>query len=93
MNNRLLPIGTVLTLTNRSQKVMIIGYMAECPNEKYEYYKAVNFPVGEKDNNIISFNPEKIDEIYFMGYQTASTLSFQESLKIIIDKLNSEEVL
>jgi len=91
MNDRLLPIGTVVSLNKMDQKVCIIGYMDPITEETFKYYVGCLFPTGLKQEKTIGFTEEDIDNIYFMGYQTEETLKFTKLLKIIIDKFNSEE--
>jgi len=93
--NYLLPLGSIVKITNRPNKIMIIGYTVT-ENDKVYEYKACEYPGGFHGENI-NFNSEDIKDICFIGGQDQQTINYLKLLIKIINKLKSgtptEEVL
>ena len=88
--NRIYPIGTVVTLKNGTQKIMITSRGALYNNAGdigYFDYSACLYPYGLTDQTSFFFNDEDIDKIHFEGYRDESEDEFckiyQEKIKTI----------
>lgn len=67
----ILPIGTVVTLNNGKQKVMVISRFPLYNNEGeigYFDYAGCLYPQGQVNQENFFFNEEDIKEIHFTGY-------------------------
>lgn len=76
---KILPIGSVVSLKNGSQKIMIINRGALFNNEGtvgYFDYSACLYPFGQTDQRVLFFNEEDIAEVYFEGYKDESEEEF-----------------
>lgn len=87
---KILPIGSVITLKNGSLKVMII---ARYPLYKYKNrigyfdYSGCIFPSGVTDNQTYFFNNDDIDEVIFEGYHDEE----EERVSKLIEKWKQKE--
>ena len=68
----LLPIGTVCILKNAKKKIMIIGYYPKLTSDKsnktYDYSGCL-YPEGLiASNQVLMFDHDKIEEIFYLGY-------------------------
>ncbi|HEO1316859.1 TPA: DUF4176 domain-containing protein [Streptococcus agalactiae] len=87
---KILPIGSVITLKNGSLKVMII---ARYPLYKYKNrigyfdYSGCIFPSGVTDNQTYFFNNDDIEKVWFTGYIDENELKAQKVFKEQIDKI------
>lgn len=94
MYEGLLPIGTVVSLTNSTKLVMIAGY---CPTGTarpgYVWdYSGFPYPDGYMDNeHILQFDKEQITEVMAMGYQDSEQFSFKVKLDGAIDSIKGRE--
>lgn len=72
MEEKYLPIGTVVKIKNVPTKGMIVNYLVYSPKEaggKIFDYGACPYPVGMVETNKIgAFNHEDIEEVIYMGY-------------------------
>ena len=78
----ILPLGSVVSLKDSTQKLLIIGVCQQSleNNKKYDYCGCLH-PYGYlNSNDIFLFNKEKIDKIYFKGYIDEQTIDFYEDL-------------
>lgn len=76
---KILPIGTVVSLKNGSQKIMIINRGALYNSEGtigYFDYSACLYPFGQTDQRVLFFNADDIAEIYFEGYRDETEEEF-----------------
>jgi|GEM_PF-272212 len=66
--NNYVPIGTVLSLKNKDDKLMVIGYKLQKESIIFDYF-ACNYPYGIDSNHTQQyFNKEDIEKIYHIGY-------------------------
>ncbi len=98
MDDRVLPIGSVVTLKGNPTRLMIVGYLVKNKETDTMYdYCACIFPNGLDVNNNILFNREDIDVIFFIGYQNKKSILSTKLIKDCIDKIdkgeNVEEIL
>ncbi len=83
MNVReLLPIGSVVLLKNAEKKLMITGILQIDNESEQQYdYIAVPYPEGNMgQENQFLFNRDKIEHIFFMGYNNDERSIFIERL-------------
>lgn len=69
MNNKELPIGTVVLLKGGLKKVMITGYSSisrEESNKVYDYNGCI-FPEGLMENVYCLFDASQIEEVFYKG--------------------------
>ena len=90
MFERVLPIGSIVSLKGGNKKLMIIGYCKKGVNNKEDIfdYAACLYPNGfsSADQTII-FNHENIERIYVLGYQNEERFAFEKQLRVAIDKV------
>ena len=94
MNERYLPIGSVVELKN-GKKVMVIGYYSvEYDNDIVVYdYSGCAYPEGIMiKSSYCSFNHNDIKKVDFVGYVEDSYLKLNKTLNIIDNDLVIEEV-
>lgn len=80
--DKLLPIGSVLTLKGGNTELIIVGYfpMEKETKKVFDYIAAV-YPIGYRNENMILFNREDIDDLLFIGYQTRDSINFRKLLE------------
>ena len=78
MQLRYLPIGSVCSIDNSSNKYMVIGYK----KNSYDFV-SVLYPDGYLDGeNLIYFNEGQISEIYSLGYKDEYGIMFSKKIDI-----------
>ena len=89
MYKKFLPVGSVVKIKSIDQRVMIVGFMQkQSDTEKMWDYSAVLFPNGMIDSqNVILFNGDAIERVYFIGLQDVETFSFMQALVKKVDEL------
>ena len=94
MDNKILPLGSVVLLNGGTKKVMIIGYCMktpEKPNQIYDYCGCV-FPEGVLRSDVTCvFNHEQIKEICFSGFQNDESNKFLERVLTLTTKEDKKE--
>lgn len=83
------PIGTVVTLVNGEQELMITARFPLYENNGkigYFEYAGCFYPQGQLNGENYFFNTEDIDTVHFIGYITAEEESIQSGLA---DKIKS----
>lgn len=70
MNNKLLPLGSVIRLKNGTKRIMICGRMVLRDfDQKMFDYCACYYPEGILDpKNLFLFQHNDIEKVYFTGY-------------------------
>ena len=89
MDEKYLPIGTVVLLENGTKELMITGYnvtSTDIPGTVYDYSGCL-YPEGiiRSDINCV-FNHSQIDSILYFGYISASSQIFLDNLKKAMNK-------
>lgn len=70
----LLPVGTILKLKGKEEKVMVAGYGGSNLKDEVHDYVGIPTPMGVVDKNLMMvFNSEDVDSIAYLGYLDAST--------------------
>ena len=94
IQNKYLPIGTVVLLNGGTKKVMITGFCSVTEEEKdkvYDYTGCI-YPEGYLDyDEICLFDHNQIEKVYHMGYIDEECQDFNEELKNITSQLESGE--
>lgn len=89
MNNKFLPIGSIVLLKNAKKKLMITGFcMADKnnPQKKYDYCGCL-FPEGIMDTDKMAlFNHQQIDKIFYLGYSNEEEIEFKNVLNEVLSK-------
>ena len=83
MEEKYLPIGSVVTVKGLNKKVMIIGYYSlEYQNSVKIYdYVGCNYPEGMlMKNNMFSFNHSDITNCDFVGFKDTSYETLNKNL-------------
>lgn len=81
-----LPIGSVVKLKKSKGLVMIIGYFIQMDDKKYDYACCL-FPDGILSlKDVLTFNNENIDEVYYLGYKNNKYKLLNEYLLKINDQ-------
>ena len=88
MNEKYLPVGSIVTLEGANKKLVIIGYFPMSEDQKVYDYNACTFPEGVLDaSKTIAFNHDKIKEINFMGLQNDEYKNFNLKLSQMVNNL------
>ena len=83
MNNKILPIGSVIKMYESDLNLMIYGYVdrnKKIDGEYYDYFCCI-YPAGINGKNSILVQKEKIEKIIFIGYQDSEFANFAELFK------------
>lgn len=86
MNNKELPIGTVVLLKGGLKKVMITGYssISEEGSDKVYDYNGCIFPEGLMENVFCLFDASQIEEVFFKGLENDEFKDNLEERKTIL---------
>lgn len=73
MNEKFLPIGTIVLLKDATKKVMITSYLIFAKGQEEERkmfdYGGCPYPEGIVESNFaVGFNHDKIDKVLHMGF-------------------------
>ena len=94
IQDKYLPIGTVVLLNGGTKKVMITGFCSVTEEEKdkvYDYTGCI-YPEGYLDyDEICLFDHNQIEKVYHMGYIDEECQDFNEELKNITSQLEIGE--
>ncbi|MCC8026253.1 MAG: DUF4176 domain-containing protein [Clostridium sp.] len=96
MENRLLPIGTVVQLKESTARVMVAGYLALGPSRPgYVWdYSGFKYPLGYvKDDEVYCFDQDQIETVLALGYQDMEQFEFIARLESAAEKVKSEAAL
>lgn len=88
MEEKYLPIGTVVLLKGGTKKVMINGFCAvtEAKKDKIFDYRGCPFPEGVlQSSGVALFDHDQISEIVHMGYKNDESINFLDKLDIIVN--------
>ena len=87
IEDKYLPLGTIIKIKDNDQKYMIIGFCMIKPGQKEIYdYSVCLYPYGIIDTKAtLLINQNQIIEIISSGYITDEYKSFNERLKEIIN--------
>lgn len=78
----ILPIGSVVSVTDVDSPVMIYGYLQKTEESSSVYdYIGCRYPVGIADDSFFLFNRDNIQKLHFVGLQDAEALEFQSAIE------------
>ena len=91
MYKNMLPIGSVIRTEGAERCLMVIGRVATTEENDIVYdYVGVPYPEGINDSDkFYFFNRDKIEELYFIGYQGPEAIAFQRE---VLDNLKELKV-
>ena len=93
MNEKYLPIGTVVLLKDGNKKVMIISYLIFTNGEtkKMFDYGGCTFPEGVIESDYaVGFNHDEIAEVIHLGLQDDEQKDFNETLLAAEDEIKKK---
>lgn len=92
MQEKYLPIGTVVLLKGGSKRVMITGFCSVDSNKSdviYDYNGCV-YPEGYlSSDQTCLFNHDQIDKIYYMGFVDDEEKEFKAKLNELVRSLDN----
>ena len=83
MNNKILPIGSIIKMHDSDLYFMIYGYAnnnKKIEDDYYDYFCCI-YPTGINGKDSILVKKEKIEKVIFIGYQDSKFANFVELLK------------
>lgn len=81
MYKNLLPIGSVVLLKGADKRVMICGRIQTREGDLNIYdYSACYYPEGIMSENMIFFNRNDIERVFFLGFQDTEELQYRHEL-------------
>lgn len=88
MYQNLLPLGSVVRLIGAERNVIIVGrVVANSADEKVYEYVSVPTPTGLNDEeDMIFFNTDAIEEVFFIGCKNELEIRFREE---VLDKISA----
>ena len=95
MEEKYLPIGTVVLLKEATKRVMITGYASISPDtgDKVFDYSGCIFPEGFFDyNQVCVFDHEQIAEVFYKGLEDDEEKEFMVNLKEEIEIVKTEGI-
>ena len=87
MQEKYLPIGTVVLLKGGKKRAMITGFcsVAQENQEKIYDYSGCVYPEGYlSSNQVCLFDHDQIEKIFFVGYADEEEKEFKDKLNKII---------
>lgn len=83
MKNKLLPIGSIVSLYKNNTKLMIVGYLQKTKeDDKVWDYSAVIYPSGFlTPNRMVVFDNIQIERTYYVGYMNLENIEFLKELE------------
>ena len=83
MKNKLLPIGSIVSLYKNNTKLMIVGYLQKTKeDDKVWDYSAVVYPCGFlTPNRMVVFDNIQIERTYYVGYMNLENIEFLKELE------------
>ncbi len=88
---KFLPIGSIVVLKNATKRIMITGFASMSPEtgDTVFDYSGCSYPEGFFNyNQVLVFNHDQIDKVYFKGYTDEESTEFH---KVLIEELNKIE--
>lgn len=90
MDRQLLPIGTVISLTGASKKLMIVGTFFEKDDTKYDYM-GLPYPEGYIDEDLLFlFNHDDIQDVHFIGFVNSEAQIYNSNSAIEASETSKE---
>ena len=83
MKNKLLPIGSIVSLYKNNTKLMIVGYLQKTPDDNKVWdYSACVYPNGFiSPNRMVVFDNIQVERTYYIGYMNLENIEFLKELE------------
>ena len=95
MENKFLPIGSIVLLKGAKKKIMITGFLCKDVDNNSELFDYLGCPYPEgliAFNQNVLFNNDQIEQVFKEGYKDNEEIEYKEKLnKLIEDIKNSGE--
>ena len=94
MKEKFLPIGSVVILKEATKRIMITGYLSvdESDKEKVYDYNGCVYPEGFlSSEQVLLFNHDQIDKIFFEGMADDEQKSFAQRLNEFAKKQENSQ--
>ena len=94
IGEKYLPIGSVIVLKNATKRIMITGFASMSPEtgDTVFDYSGCPYPEGFFNyNQVLVFNHDQIDKVYFKGYSDEEEVKFKKTLLEEINKLEENK--
>lgn len=92
MEEKFLPIGTVVLLKNATKRIMIIGFCAMTKEQEgkiFDYCGCI-YPEGLiSSSQTCMFDHSQIEKIFFKGFEDEEEAEFKTKLNGLISKIGS----
>ncbi len=91
MEEKYLPIGTVVLLNGGTKRIMITGFVSMSPDtgDRIFDYSGCLFPEGFYDyNEVLVFDHSQIAKVFFKGLVDEEEVNFKKQLKETVATLN-----
>lgn len=92
MEEKYLPIGTVVLLNGGEKRIMITGFASMSPDtgDRVFDYSGCLYPEGFYDyNQVLVFDHSQISKVYFKGFEDEEQMAFKKTLKETLLNLNN----
>lgn len=93
IGEKYLPIGTVIVLKNATKRIMITGFASMSPEtgDTVYDYSGCAYPEGFFNyNQVLVFNHDQIDKVYFTGYSDEEAKEFKKVLLEEVQKIEKK---
>ena len=93
IGEKYLPIGTVIVLKNATKRIMITGFASMSPEtgDTVYDYSGCAYPEGFFNyNQVLVFNHDQIDKVYFTGYSDEEEKEFKKILLEEVQKIEKK---
>lgn len=93
IGEKYLPIGTVIVLKNATKRIMITGFASMSPEtgDTVYDYSGCAYPEGFFNyNQVLVFNHDQIDKVYFTGYSDEEEKEFKKVLLEEVQKIEKK---
>lgn len=93
IGEKYLPIGTVIVLKNATKRIMITGFASMSPEtgDTVYDYSGCAYPEGFFNyNQVLVFNHDQIDKVYFKGYSDEEAKEFKKVLLEEVQKIEKK---
>ena len=94
MNNKFLPLGSVVLLKDANRPLVIIGYtVVEEGNNRVWDYLGCAYPVGVigNDKNLL-FQKQQIEKVLFIGFSNEEGKQFLTELDTTIEEIKKGNI-
>lgn len=95
IEEKYLPLGTIVLLKEAKKRMMIVGYEVTTEEEEPKTFDYIGclYPEGviSPDRNLL-FNHDQIEKIFFKGYSDEEDITFKNKLREIVNKRDMQKI-